>query len=517
MDKKKRKKSSDNQPFNQIIDDINQKLKDHSNVVMGELNYKKLKQSDKLLQDIMKKPKLLNESQTNVSICDDVIKDKGEGSSGGHGLTGRKIKLVLKKKEKEDKKKEDTDLSKDNVDESQKNVNENQSSEKDIESNNANNEEKPLKSDSSQRKDNAITHENMEIDQIKNVETSTENLGQDNLNQATKLLYNKSMNCSADQDNDVPQTENKNSTQEKTGDTLGHEMFKNVSDLEQTKEVPDQENAKEILDQENTGNILNPEIGNKHFVDEDKSNDDQSTTNPFLISGLDAEDGMFSYDSVGIVDNEEILRICSKLNSEHSPQESNTETNAKDDISIDSTSEKVTRNEKLNQDFCNKKLTDASESTCTGEKMVGKENVDDVTNEMLGVNENERTRNMLDLKERIVKLPVERGKDGGKNYYSDDDDIMIIEKEEENILIELDSDDDDDEDKMVEKETVETDIFPKNRKWDLEPGEITDSTSTDSSSSSNSEEPDSQMQPTWVEIVRQPAPASEGLYYRENL
>jgi hypothetical protein len=70
---------------------------------------------------------------------------------------------------------------------------------------------------------------------------------------------------------------------------------------------------------------------------------------------------------------------------------------------------------------------------------------------------------------------------------------------------------------MVEKETVETDIFPKNRKWDLEPGEITDSTSTDSSSSSNSEEPDSQMQPTWVEIVRQPAPASEGLYYRENL
>jgi hypothetical protein len=43
----------------------------------------------------MKKPKLLNESQTNVSICDDVIKDKGEGSSGGHGLTGRKIKLVF--------------------------------------------------------------------------------------------------------------------------------------------------------------------------------------------------------------------------------------------------------------------------------------------------------------------------------------------------------------------------------------------------------------------------------------
>lgn len=509
MDKKKRKKSSDNQPFNQIIDDINQKLKDHSNVVMGELNYKKLKQSDKLLQDSMKKPKLLNESQTNVSICDDVIKDKGEGSSGGHGLTGRKIKLVLKKKEKEEEKKDDTDLSKNTLEESQKNIDENQSCEKDNESNNENNEEKLLRSDSSQKKDDAITHENMEVDQTENVETSTENLGQDNLNQATKLLYNKSMNCSADQNNDVPQTENKNSTQDKTGDTLGQEILKNVSDHEQAKVVPDQENAKEIPDQENTGNILNPEIGNKHFVDKDKSHDDQSTTNPFLISGFDAEDGMFSYDSVGIADNEEILRICSKLNSEKSPQESNPETDAKDDSKV-STSEKVTSSENLNENFSDKNLRDASESTCTGEKKVDKENVDNVTNEMLGVNENERTRNMLHLKERIVKLPVESGKDGGENDYSDDDDIMIIEKEEEKILIELDSDDD--EDKMVEKETVETDIFPKNRKWDLEPGEITDSTSTDSSSSSSSEEPDSQVQPTWVEIVRQPAPASEGLY-----
>lgn len=484
MDKKKRKKSSDNPPFNQIIDDINQKLIDHSNVVMGELNYKKLKQSDKLLQDSKKKPKLLNESQANVSICDDVIKGKGEGSSGGHGLTGRKIKLVLKK-EKEEEKKDDTDLSNDKkVDEVQKNVDENQSSEKDNGSNNENKEEK--KDDGSnnekkeEKKDDVITHENMYVDEIKNVETSTENPGQANLNQGTNLLYKKSMNSSADQDN-----ENKNFTQEKTGDTVGQEMLKNVSDHEQTKEVPDREKTKEILDQESTGNVLNPDIQNKHFVDEDKSDDDQSTTNPFLISGLDAEDGMFSYDSVGIVDNEEILRICSKLNSEKSPQESNAETDAKDDDRKVLTSETVTCDEKLNEN---------------------------ISNQMLGVDENERRCNEANLKERKIKLPVERGKDGEENDHSDDDDIMIIEREEEKILIELDSDDDEEEEKICEKETMETDIFPKNRKCDLEPGEITDSSSTDSSSSSNSEEPDSQVQPTWVEIVRQPAPASEGLY-----
>lgn len=341
-DEKKRKTSR--------TDDEKRKKKEEEEAIIGEVNYKQLKQSEKLKHD--SKPKLLTE-KTGVDICDDV--DINEGPAKGDVLaSGKKIKLVLKKKEKDSNDSAETDSAK------------------------------------------------------------------------------------------------------KTGE---------IEDEENTSQNPDVDDLKTSgeVTQGNNGESI---VGANRSASKSDTNDVKSEKEDETKIDMFADDGTISYSKVGIVNSDEILKICAQLNNEDTDDE----------------------NESMNKQCSPKAGGGGKDDTEKTDKKI-----DDETSQVLGVKDSQD-----ESKEKIIKIPVKEG-----DIYSDEDDIMIIEKEEEKILIELDSDSDD-ENLPQQTESLQSSSG-------LEPGELESSSSSSSSSDSSSSSSSSQSksQPSWVEIVRQPTPASE--------
>ncbi|XP_063431903.1 angiogenic factor with G patch and FHA domains 1-like [Mytilus trossulus] len=233
----------------------------HDNVVLGELNYKKLKQGDKMFNDAMRKPKILNEKNADVSICDDVLKeDKSRPKIGLVQKGGKKIKLVLKKTVEE--KKDESDTSKDITD--------------------------PVEKKEQQTDDNE-----KESDKDKN-------MGKED---SAQLEEKKDESSSNDK------------TSNEIQNTVGTSDSQNISQyLDKQSELSGKGNNSQEIEKQNENDLI-----------QEINDNEEDPTNPFLISGLTTDEDMISYNKVSIVNSAEILRICSELNNEDTDDENESE------------------------------------------------------------------------------------------------------------------------------------------------------------------------------------------------
>lgn len=260
-EKKKRKTSTEKKDTSEKS--VSEGGLKYDNVVLGELNYKKLKQGDKMLHDAMRKPKILNEKNANVSICDDVLKeDKSRPKTGLVQKGGKKIKLVLKKTVEE--KKVESDTSKDITDTGEKK--EMQTDDKEKESD---------KDKNMGKEDRALLDEKK--DESSSNETSTEKQN-------------------IDQTHGTSDSQNISQYSDKQSELSGKGS-----------------NSQEVEKQNENDSV------------QAMNDNEDDPTNPFLISGLSTDEGMISYNKVNIVNSAEILRICSELNNEDTDDENDLE------------------------------------------------------------------------------------------------------------------------------------------------------------------------------------------------